>query len=228
MNRPINTLFLIESLDGKISTGTSNERDFDTDSQIIGIKKGEKQYQDYEQTTDLHSFNSGKVMAKVGMNEEQVIKKTIVSFIVIDNSHLTKVGVENFCKRSKIFYLITSNKKHPAFSVKEDNLEIIFYENKIDFNDLFVKFKKKYGIEKITIQTGGELNSILLRENLIDKISIFIAPVLFGGKDTPTLVDGKSLLSKKDLEHVKLLELKKVNKLKDSFLHLEYDVVKKG
>ena len=161
-------------------------------------------------------------------NEPQKnIVKLPVSFLIIDNEpHLNKIGVDNFLKKSKKLYIITTNKNHPAFNRKdEDNLEIIHYKKEIDFVDLFNKLKQNYGIKRVTIQTGGTLNSIFLRNKLIDKISIVVAPTLIGGKDTSSLIDGKSLSSVKELDLIKALKLTEVKKLNDSYLHLRYDVI---
>lgn len=229
MDRPITTLFMLTSVDGKISTGSNDKLDVDKDfPKIRGIKEGLKQYYQIEQTTDLHSLNSGRVLAKVGANKPQKnLVKLPVSFLIIDNEpHLNKTGVDNFLKKSKKLYIITTNKNHPAFKRKDaDNLEIIYYKNKINFVDLFRKLKQTYGIDRITIQTGGTLNSIFLRNRLIDKISIVVAPTLIGGKDTPSLIDGKSLSSAKELSLIKALKLTEVKKLNDSYLHLKYDII---
>ena len=186
MEKPITTLFMLMSLDGKISTGNIDDRDVDKDfPKIIGVKEGLKQYYDIEQTTDLYSMNSGRVMVKVGANiKKDKVTKIPVSFILIDNKpHLNNIGMEYYIQHSKTLFLATSNKDHPAFKYKnEENLNILYYENKIDFVDLFYQLKCKYNIEKMTIQTGGTLNSILLREQLIDKLSIVIAPALIGEK----------------------------------------------
>jgi 2,5-diamino-6-(ribosylamino)-4(3H)-pyrimidinone 5'-phosphate reductase len=85
-------------------------------------------------------------------------------------------------------------------------LKIIYYENRINFVDCFYQLKHKYNINKMTIQTGGTLNSILLREKLIDKLSIVIAPALIGGKDTSTLIDGESLKTFEDLKKNKSIK----------------------
>jgi len=220
---------MLTSVDGKISTGSNDKLDVDKDfPKIRGIKKGLKQYYEIEQTTDLHSLNSGRVLAKVGANKPQKnLVKLPVSFLIIDNEpHLNKIGVDNFLKKSKKLYIITTNKNHPAFNRKdEDNLEIIHYKKEIDFVDLFNKLKQNYGIKRVTIQTGGTLNSIFLRNKLIDKISIVVAPTLIGGKDTSSLIDGKSLSSVKELDLIKALKLTEVKKLNDSYLHLRYDVI---
>ena len=68
------------------------------------------------------------------------------------------------------------------------------------------------------------MNALLIRKNLIDRLSLVIAPTLIGGKQTSTLVDGASLKSLKDLKHIKSLKLTKVAKLKNSYLHLVYSL----
>ena len=173
-------------------------------------------------------MNSGKVMVKVGANiEKDNISKIPVSFIVIDNKpHLNNIGVEYFIKMSKIFYLVTNNKNHPAFEYEnEGNLCIIYYKNKIDFVDLFKQLKSKHDIKTMTIQTGGTLNSILLREKLIDKLSIVIAPALIGGKETSTLIDGESLQTFEDLKKIKALKLIENKILNDSYINLKYEII---
>ncbi len=95
----------------------------------------------------------------------------------------------------------------------------------IHFLDLFIKLRKNYGAKRLTLQSGGSLNAALLREKLIDCVSLVVAPALIGGADTSTLIDGKSLQTKEDLKHIKALKLKKCDKLKNSYLHLVYDVI---
>ncbi|MAF35515.1 deaminase [archaeon] len=229
LNKPISTLFMLISVDGKISTGRVDALDVDQDfPKIKGIKEGLQQYYDIEQTTDLYSLNSGLVQAKIGANNKQEdIKKLDVSFLVIDNKpHLNTIGVDNFIRKSKKLFIITTNKSHPAFARKDEkNLEIIYYKNEIDFKDLFKKLKEDYKINKLTIQTGGTLNAVFLRNKLVDKISIVVAPCLIGGKETSSLIDGKSLSSIDELKDVKALKLVEVKKLKNSYIHLKYDVV---
>lgn len=226
---PINTLFILSSLDGKISTGDSDSFDVDKDfSRISGLKEGLKQYYDLEKTTDYWSLNSGRVMEKIGINnkKDEPEKIDLLRFVIIDNKpHLNKNGILYLSKKLKDLYIVTTN-KHPAESMKLENVHVIKYNKRIDFIDLFKRLKREYGAEKITIQSGGTLNSILLRNNLIDKVSIVIAPCLIGGKDTSSLIDGESLHSEKDLKNIKALKLVKCDVLKDNYLHLQYEVIK--
>ena len=119
MDRPVTTLFMLMSVDGKISTGSTDEMDVDKDfPKIDGVKEGLHQYYEIEQTTDLWAFNTGRVQAKMGVNQKEMPEKTPVSFVILDNHHLTEQGVRYFCALSKEFVLITSNKSHPAFGVE--------------------------------------------------------------------------------------------------------------
>ena len=225
MDRPITTLFMLMSVDGKISTGASDNLDVDKDfPKIAGVKEGLHQYYEIEQTTDLWSLNSGRVQAKIGINTADMPNKTPVSFVVIDNKHLNEHGIRYFCALSKQFVLVTSNEKHPAFEVEEENLHII-YQNELSLKDVLTKLKSEHSCERITIQTGGTLNELFLREKLIDYIDIVIAPVLIGGKDTSTLIDGKSLLSERELPKLGVLKLQECIVLENSYLRLRYEVI---
>lgn len=224
MERPVTTLFMLMSVDGKISTGATDELDFDKDlPNIEGVKEGLQQYYEIEQTTDLWSLNSGRVQKKMGVNEKEFPQKTPVSFVLIDNHHLTERGVRYFCVKSKEFVLVTSNKKHPAFQVKEQNLHVIFQE-RLDLLGMLHQLKKM-GCERITIQTGGTLNEMFLRKKLFDYIDIVIAPVLIGGKDTSTLIDGESVISINELSKLGVLQLENVKVLENSYVRMRYKVV---
>lgn len=213
------------SVDGKISTGATDELDVDRDfPQIEGVKEGLRQYYDIEQTTDLWSFNTGRVQAKMGVNEKPLPEKTPVSFVVYDNRHLTAHGVRYFCAKSREFVLITTNPMHPAFEEKEENLHIIL-QKRLDLEAALCTLREEYGCERLTIQSGGTVNSLYLREKLFDYVDIVVAPILIGGKDTSTLIDGKSLMSRDELVGLGVLKLIECKPLQDSYVRMRYQVV---
>jgi 2,5-diamino-6-(ribosylamino)-4(3H)-pyrimidinone 5'-phosphate reductase len=230
MDRPFTTLFMIESLDGKISTGDVDELDVDKDfKRISGIKEGLHQYYELEGQTDPYSLNSGKVMAKIGANTRTKEPKKIgCSFVIIDNKpHLTDKGVEYMAKWVKTLFLVTNNKQHPSYKLRQQysNIEIIGFEDKIDLSELLKKLKDEYKVERLTIQSGGTLNTEWIRLGLIDQVSIVIAPCLIGGKDTQSLLGGESLHNEEDLKKIHALKLVKCDTLSDSYIHVVYDVI---
>ncbi len=225
MDRPITTLFMLMSVDGKISPGASDDLDVDKDfPNIAGLREGLPQYYEIEQTTDLWSLGTGRVQEKMGVNERSFPERTPVSFVLIDNKHLTEHGVRYFCKKSKEFVVITTNKAHPAFGVQEDNLHII-YQDELSLGNALTELKEKYGCERITIQSGGMVNGIFLREKLFDYVDIVVAPVLIGGRETSTLIDGSSIMREDELDKLGVLSLIRCDVLDDSYIRLRYKVV---
>jgi 2,5-diamino-6-(ribosylamino)-4(3H)-pyrimidinone 5'-phosphate reductase len=227
--RPKTTLFLLVSVDGKISTGDTDMMDVDKDfPNIVGLKEGLKQYYDLELETDFFSLNTGRVFAKIGINEKtDEPKKSVVSHVVVDNEpHLTEHGILYLTKKAKNLIIVTTNKNHPAFSLKNNhiNIHVFAYEDGIDFHDVFFKLKREFGADRLTIQSGGQLNTALVREGLIDRVLLVVAPALVGGKNTTTIMDGESLHATRDLSKIKTLQLIQARPLEHSYLLLEYKV----
>lgn len=225
MNRPVTTLFMLMSLDGKISTGAGDGLDFDRDlPRVPGVAEGLRQYYELEQETDLWSLNTGKVMAKVGANELPLPERLPVSFAIVDNTHLTDAGVRWLCARCRQLVVITSNEAHPAFAVGEDNLSVMLQE-RLSLAHALRRLRADYGCERLTVQSGGTLNAALVREGLIDFVDVVVAPLLVGGRDTPTLVDGPSIASLAELSKLCPLELLGCEALRNSYVRLRYRVV---
>ena len=229
MNRPITTLFMLESLDGKISTGSTDNLDVDKDyPKIDGVKEGLHQYYELEKKTDYFSLNTGKVMAKIGVNDKKEYgDKVDVTFVIIDNKpHLNENGIDYICHWVGRLLLVTTNKNHIAYSLKEkySNLEILDYET-LDLKKLLEDLYSKYNAERLTIQSGGTLNGMFVREKLLDFVNIVIAPIIVGGKDVATLVDGDAITDESELYKLMPLQLQECNKLENSYIQLKYKVL---
>ena len=76
------------------------------------------------------------------------------------------------------------------------------------------------GIEKVLLEGGGTLNAAMFAAGLIDEVRLYIAPLIFGGSDAPTLADGIGLSSDQAVH----LELKNAEALPDGGILLTYYV----
>lgn len=146
----------------------------------------------------LTSIVKKYLRSKNGHKQKAFSNKTPVSFFLLDNNHLTEHGVTYFCKKSKEFVLITSNRDHPAYNIKENNFYIIFQEE-LSLKDALHELKLLYGCEKLTIQSGGTINGLFLHEKLFDYVDVVVARILIGGKETASLIDGSSIISENEL-----------------------------
>lgn len=221
---------MLESLDGKISTGSNDSLDVDKDfPRIDGVKEGLHQYYELESDTDIFSLNTGRVMEKIGVNDKtEYPEKVDVTFIIIDNKpHLNEKGIDYLCHWVKRLILVTTNKDHVAYSLndKYSNLDILFYDD-LDLSKMLEDLYNDFNVNRLTIQSGGSMNGLFVRDNLIDYVNIVIAPLLIGGKDVPTLIDGESIKNSSELSKLRVLELTECNRLKNSYIHLKYKVRK--
>lgn len=227
-DRAVTTLFMLTSLDGKISSGSTDLNDADQDfCRIDGVKEGLAQYYRIEQTTDLFSLNTGRTMVKIGVNDPATPQRhTVRSFVIVDSRpHLTRQGVKYLSQWAKQLIIVTTNKDHPAFKMSEeaDNISVLYYE-KLDFGQMFRDLKNKYGADRVTVQSGGSLNGAFLRRGVIDYVHIVVAPLIVGGADVPTLADGEGIKSPDELFKLTPLTLLECNKLENSYIELKYKV----
>ena len=101
----------------------------------------------------------------------------------------------------------------------------IIFQEKLSLAEALTILKEQFGCERLTIQSGGTVNGLFLREKLFDFVDVIVAPVLIGGKDTATLIDGRSLQAKEELDKLGVLRLIEATPLQDSYLRLRYQVI---
>lgn len=77
---------------------------------------------------------------------------------------------------------------------------------------------KELGVERLMVEGGATLNFELLRLGLVDEVSIYMAPMIFGGANAPTLAAGTGL----EGGEVIPLKLTQVEKWDDGGVLLNY------
>jgi 2,5-diamino-6-(ribosylamino)-4(3H)-pyrimidinone 5'-phosphate reductase len=61
----------------------------------------------------------------------------------------------------------------------------------IDFRKAFCWLRRKWGVKRLLCEGGGGLNDALFRAGLVDELHLTICQKIFGGRNAPTLVDGR-------------------------------------
>ncbi|MEY2407703.1 MAG: hypothetical protein QOF48_373 [Verrucomicrobiota bacterium] len=63
-------------------------------------------------------------------------------------------------------------------------------ERELDFDFALRHLRRKWNVNRLLCEGGGELNDTLFRAGLVDEMHLTICPVLCGGIDAPTIADG--------------------------------------
>lgn len=169
--------------------------------------------------TDEFSRNS---VQKLRSSYQAIISAT--GTILKDNPKLN-VRIKN--KKSPIRIIFDTHDKIPFnYNVFNDDVKVIWINNsnkkppihvtKISFEgNLTELFKKLYEMKiySIMVEAGQKFNTLLLKNNIVDEINIFMAPKLFG--KGLCFIDELSIDEIKNCIHLKDLKIKK---LKEDFL----------
>ncbi len=65
-------------------------------------------------------------------------------------------------------------------------------ERRVDLSAV-LEILRTHGVKRLLVEGGGTLNFELLKQNLVDEVYLYVAPLIFGGASAPTLADGSGL-----------------------------------
>jgi 2,5-diamino-6-(ribosylamino)-4(3H)-pyrimidinone 5'-phosphate reductase len=88
--------------------------------------------------------------------------------------------------------------------IQEKGAQVLVYGNgKVNLRNLFQQLEKM-GLKKIIVEGGGEINWSVLKLGLVDELVVTISPLVIGGRDAITLVEGKGFTNISDGIKMKL------------------------
>jgi 2,5-diamino-6-(ribosylamino)-4(3H)-pyrimidinone 5'-phosphate reductase len=206
------------TLDGKIATKTgsseiSGKEDIlrvhelrkDVDAIMVGINTV---------ITDDPKLTVHKIPAKKQDNPLRVVvdskARTPISSRILNSDAPTIIAVTEIASSARIKEL------------NEIAEVLICGKNSVDLDDLMIKLGSR-GVETLMLEGGSTLNYSMLISGLVSEMRVCIAPMIAGGKEAKTLVDGIGVNYMKD--SIKL-KLKKSYKLGEDIV-VEYNVLNK-
>lgn len=191
------------SLDGKIATYTGDSKWISNEKSRKFVHKLRTQFDAILVGTNtvlkdnpmLSSRGYGKNPIRVILDEKlkiqshyNVVDGTIPTIILYD---------ENIKKIPKHF--------------NKDCIKLVainFKEAKKDFNVIIEKLNKM-ALKKIMIEGGGEINASVLKTGKVDEVLLFVAPIIVGGRNAKTFVEGNGVKYIKDSLKFKKIDVKK-------------------
>ena len=191
------------SLDGKIATFSGDSKWISNEKSRNFLHKLRTQFDAILVGTNtilkdnpiLSSHNKGKNPIRVILDEKLKVPS---NYNVVDGTIPTIILHD---KNIKIF---------PTY-LKKDCIKLVpidFKKAKKDFNVVLEKLKKM-SLKKVLVEGGGEINASVLKTRKVDEIITFVAPIIIGGKNAKTFVEGTGIKFIKDSLKFKNIEIKK-------------------
>ena len=80
----------------------------------------------------------------------------------------------------------------------------------INFSKAFAWLRQKWKVKRLLCEGGGELNDALFRAGLVNELHLTICPKIFGGRQAPTIADGRGVPALINASQLRLRRLKRV------------------
>ncbi len=142
------------------------------DSVSVNLGPGGRKYRDRRLKNGLSAYNLRVIVSGSGsLNPHaEIFRHQFSPIILLVTDRATNARISRLKKAGAI--------------VKSCGAE------QIDFQYALRWLRQEWNVKRLLCEGGGEINSALFQQNLVDEIYLTLAPVLFGGRDAPTLVDG--------------------------------------
>lgn len=187
-NKPYVLLSCAMSIDGKIATYTGdNELSDEEDWKLV-----------HKLRTECDAIMVGKntILKDDPKLHIKFYEPTRLTRVIVDSSFSIPLTSKVFSYKLKTYPTIIAITDHALRSkIEKAKLKNIRFintgsEKQVNLKKLMEELYQ-HGIKKILLEGGGALNWSMLKDCLVDEIRIFIAPIIVGGKNAVSLVEGR-------------------------------------
>lgn len=221
--RPYITVKMAQSLDGKIATRTGESKWISSeasramvqrlrsrhdavmvgvntiikDDPLLNIRRSSLAASPSRRRSQAWSHLSVRPLAVARRSYKNPVK------IIVDSKLRTPTDARIFSKDSPARVIIATTtitplKKEELLARKgAEVLRIKDNSGRVDLKSLLRRLSRM-GIGSILVEGGGEITASLFDNKLVDKLILFIAPILIGGRDAVTSLEGEGIKRLKD------------------------------
>ena len=182
------------TLDGKVATHTFNSKWITSE----------------EARQDVHHLRNENMAILVGINTAMKDDPALTTRIpngrnpiriVLDSTLKIPLDYQLVTDKQAETWIFTSKNYDREKKTKLEALGIEIFvtssETSVDPNEV-VQILGEKGIASLIIEGGGNVNASFLENKLIDKVVLYFAPKIVGGRDAPTFLEGTGFELMKD------------------------------
>ncbi|MDR2624107.1 MAG: 2,5-diamino-6-(ribosylamino)-4(3H)-pyrimidinone 5'-phosphate reductase [Methanobrevibacter sp.] len=194
--RPYTILNAAMTLDGKIATRTGSSK-ISNKKDIERVHKLRRELDGIMVGVGTILIDNPKLTAHKLPNEdifthERSMKKLNPTRVVVDSRGRTPFN-SNVLNSDAETIIATSNKileNEESLSLLKKKADVfICGESEVDLKKL-MEYLYHNGIKTLMLEGGSTLNFSMFKEDLVDEVRVCIGPVIVGGDQSKTLVDG--------------------------------------
>ncbi len=221
-NRPQTTVILAMTADGKIADRIKNPARFGSNADkahleaqialVDGVIFGAGTLKAYGSSLPITNLNL--------LRQRQETNKPLQPVHIVVSASGNLNHQDRFFQQLIPRWLLTTETGAVAWQDNQRFERVIIGKllknnNSFDWQEILAELKQ-LGIENLAILGGGELVASLLSLDLIDELWLTVCPIIFGGKNAPTPVEGIGFLQSQG-KKLRLLEVKQIER--EIFLH---------
>jgi riboflavin-specific deaminase-like protein len=116
--------------------------------------------------------------------------------IIASGSGSIDPGANIFKNRFSPVIILTTGRisKAKLKSLKQVAQVAVFGKKELDFHAAFRWLRSRWNVRRLLCEGGSELHDTLVRAGLVNELHLTICPTIFGGREAPTISDGKKPL----------------------------------
>jgi len=162
-------------------------------------------------TVDLDRVNMGPGPVKY---RRMRLRRGLAEYnlrVIVSGAGTIDPAAEIFRRRFSPIIILTSER---ASRRKLRRLQALADEVKlcgataIDFEAALRWLRAKWKVKRLLCEGGGEVNGALFKAGLVDEVHLTMCPLIFGGRDAPTLADGAGVEHLAQASRLRLVSMK--------------------
>lgn len=198
MNRPFVFINVAMTADGKIDTferrgsAISSARDKDRVDRLRAesdaVMVGGKTLLDEDPKLTIKSEELRAERQAGGLPPNPIKVGVVTEARLRPDSEFLNAGPANI-----VIFTTRWTSKHHVSLLKSRGVDVYVDDSEKVNLPKALETLKQIGVERLMVEGGATLNFELLRLGLVDEVSAYVAPMIFGGANAPTLAAGAGL-----------------------------------
>ena len=227
MNRPFVFINVAMTADGKIDTfqrkgsAISSPRDKERVDQLRAgadaVMVGGRTLLDEDPKLTVKSVDLREERVARGLEPNPMKVGVVTQAHLKADSQFLNTGPANIV----IFTTRRTSKRHISVLTSRGVDVYVDDEKQVNLQKALATLKE-LGIDRLMVEGGSRLNFELLRLGLVDEVTAFVAPMIFGGESAPTMAAGEGL-ERSEAIPLKLID---IEKWEDGGVLLRYQFVR--